>query len=87
LDTPEGRQAACEERVGYYLNYNEWEFTWEEESEWWALFIRNGHVAYLKRGENAEDDVECVIDMVDKSVNVEFSNHIYNWELQEDSEN
>jgi hypothetical protein len=28
-----------------------------------------------------------VIDMVDKSVNVEFSNHIYNWELQEDSEN
>ena len=87
LDTPKGRQAACEERVGYYLNYNEWEFTWEEESEWWASFIRNGHVAYLKRGENAEDDVECVIDMVDKSVNVEFSNHIYNWELQEDSEN
>jgi hypothetical protein len=37
----------------------------------------------LKRWENAEDDVECVIDMVDKSVSVEFSNHIYNWELQE----
>jgi hypothetical protein len=41
----------------------------------------------LKRGENAEDDVECVVDMVDKSVNVNFSNHIYNGELQEDSEN
>jgi hypothetical protein len=43
-------------------------------------------VAYLKRDENAEDDVECVIDMVDKSVNVDFSNHIYNGELQEDAE-
>jgi len=30
--------------------------------------------------------VECVVDMVDKSVNVEFSNHIYNGELQEDIE-
>ena len=40
----------------------------------------------MKRWEKAEDDVECVIDMVDKSVSVEFSNHIYNWELQEDSE-
>ena len=84
LETPEGRQAACEERVGYYLNYNEWEFTWEDESEGWASFVRNGHVAYLKRWENAEDDVECVVDMVDKSVSVEFSNHIYNGELQED---
>jgi len=83
LQTEEGRIAACEERAGFYLNFNEWTFTWEEESEWWASFIRNGHVAYLKRSENAEDDVECVIDMVDKSVNVEFSNHMYNGELQE----
>ena len=86
LETTEGRQAACEERVGYYLNYNEWEFTWEDESEGGASFVRNGHVSYVKRWEKAEDDVECVVDMVDKSVSVEFSNHIYNWELQEDSE-
>ena len=31
----------------------------------------------------AEDNVECVIDMVDKSVNVEFSNHKFNGELQD----
>jgi hypothetical protein len=86
LENEEWRKAACEERAGYYLNFNEWTFTWENESEGWASFVRNGHVAYLKRGENAEDDVECVVDMVDKSVNVEFSNHIYNWELQETSE-
>ena len=86
LETVEGRKAACEERAGFYLNFNEWTFTWEDESEGWASFIRNGHVDYLKRWENAEDDVECVVDMVDKSVNVEFSNHIYNGELQEDIE-
>ena len=83
LQSEEGRMAACEERAGYYLNFNEWTFTWEDESEGWASFVRNGHVAYLKRWENAEDDVECVVDMVDWSVNVEFSNHMYNWELQE----
>ena len=86
LETEEWRIAACEEMAGFYLNFNEWTFAWEEESEGWASFIRNGHVAYLKWWENAEDDVECVIDMVDKSVNVDFSNHIYNWELQETPE-
>lgn len=84
LNTPEGRIVACEERAGYYLNFNEWTFTWEDESEAGASFVRNGHVAYLKRWENAEDDVECFIDMVDRTVSVEFSNHIYNGELQED---
>lgn len=86
LQTEEGRISACEERAGYYLNFNEWTFTWEEESEAWASYARNGHVAYLKWGENAEDDVECFIDMIDKSVNVDFSNHIYNGELQEETE-
>jgi len=86
LETEEGRIAACEERAGFYLNFNEWNFTWEDESEGWASFIRNGHVVYLKWWENAEDDVECVIDMVDKSVSVDFSNHIYNGELQETPE-
>ena len=83
LESEEGRMVACEERAGFYLNFNEWTFTWENESEGWASFVRNGHVAYLKRGENAEDDVECIVDMVGKSVNVNFSNHTYNWELQE----
>ena len=83
LETEDGRLAACEERAGFYLNFNEWTFVWQDESEGWASFVRNWHVTYLKWWENAEDDVECVVDMVDKSVNVEFSNHIYNGELQE----
>ena len=83
LQVEEGRIAACEERAGFYLNFNEWTFTWENESEWWASFIRNGHVKYLKWWENAEDDVECVIDMVDKSVTVDFTNHNYLWVAEE----
>ena len=84
LQTEEGRLAACEERVGYYLNFNEWTFVWNDESEGWASFVRNWHVTYLKWWENAEDDVECVVDMLDRVVTVEFSNHVYNWELQEE---
>ena len=83
LETPEGRQVACEERAGSYLNFNEWTFIWEDESHGWASFVRNGHVAYLRQGEKVEDEVECFIDMVDKSVNVDFLNYEYNGELQE----
>ena len=83
LETEDGRLAACEDRVGFYLNFNEWTFVWADESEGWASFVRNWHVTYLKWWENAEDDIECVVDMVDWSVNVEFLNHVYNGELQE----
>ena len=83
LETPEGRQVACEERAGSYLNFNEWTFTWEDESQGWTSFVRNGHVDYLRQGEKVEDEVECFIDMVDKSVNVDFLNYEYNGELQE----
>ena len=83
LETPEGRQVACEEKAGSYLNFNEWTFTWEDESQGWTSFVRNGHVDYLRQGEKVEDEVECFIDMVDKSVNVDFLNYEYNGELQE----
>lgn len=86
LETEEDRIAACEERAWTILNYNEWTYAWENEEEAWASFVRIGHVKYLKWWENAEDDVECFIDMVDKSVNVSFSNHMYNWEIQEEVE-
>ena len=86
LETELGRIEACADRVGFYLNTNDYDISWEEEGEGWASFVRNWHVVYTKQWESAEDDVECVVDMVDWSVNVEFSNHIYNWELQVDTE-
>ena len=85
LETELGRIEACADRVGFYLNTNNYDISWEEEGEGWASFIRNWHVVYTKQWESAEDDVECIVDMVDWSVNVEFSNHIYNWELQVDT--
>ena len=85
LETELGRIEACADRVGFYLNTNDYDISWEEEGEGWASFIRNWHVIYTKQWESAEDDVECIVDMVDWSVNIEFSNHIYNWELQVDT--
>ena len=84
LNTEIERIEACADRVGFYLNTNNYDISWEEESEGWASFVRNWHVVYIKQWETAEDDVECVVDMVDWSVTVEFSNHMYNWKLQED---
>ena len=79
VDTVENRIKACEENVGFYLNFGNWEFTWEDEEETGASFFRNGHVVYEKWWEKWEADVECFIDMVDGSVNVEFKNHFGLW--------
>jgi hypothetical protein len=82
LESELWRIEACADRVGFHLNTNDYDISWEDENEGWASFIRDGHVSYVKQWEEAEDDVQCIIDMVDNSVNIEFSNHIYNWELQ-----
>ena len=85
LSDEDKRIAVCEERAWFYLNFNEWEFSWEDESEAWASFVRDWHVKYVKWGERAEEDVNCFIDMVDNSVTIKFSNHVYNWKVEEES--
>ena len=82
LDYMDARLDACEERAWTLLNYNEWEFKWNDETLQDNTFTRTGHVSYLKWWEHAEDDVECSVDIKEKTVDVKFSNHMYNWELQ-----
>lgn len=83
VNTEEKRIVACEESAGFYLNFGSWEFTWEDEEDAGASFVRNGHVVYEKWWEKWEADVECFIDMVDGFVNVEFSNHQSLWTIEE----
>ena len=83
LDNNIGRLLACNDKVGFYLNTNTFNAEWDEESEAGGSFVINWHVTREENWNSAEDDVQCIIDMVDRSVNIEFSNHIYNWELQE----
>ncbi|MCR5412964.1 MAG: hypothetical protein K6E76_08535 [Patescibacteria group bacterium] len=45
----------------------------------------NGHLIREEQDNIAEDDAQCIIDMVDHSVNIEFSNHKFNGELQNES--
>ena len=83
LNNDAGRLLACNDRVGFYLNTETFNAEWDVEQEAWASFVLNWHITREENWDVAEDDVECVIDMVDKSVNVEFSNHKFNGELQE----
>ena len=76
------RLLACNDKVGFYLNTNNFNAEWDTEQEAWASFVLNWHVTREDNWNIAEDDVQCFIDMVDWSINVEFSNHRYNWELQ-----
>lgn len=90
VDTEEKRINACEERSLFFLNINEANFTWENEEESWASFSRYGHVNYVKSSEAdgnmwaASDDIFCFIDMVDGSVNVDFSDHKFLGEVEWD---
>jgi hypothetical protein len=76
LETEEGRIAACEERAGFYLNFNEWTFTREDESEGWASFVRNWVVKYAKDWANYTMSVECVADFVDGSLWVTYGDPV-----------
>lgn len=82
LDTEAGRLIACNEKVGFYLNTNTFKATWNPEEEAWASFVLNGHIIREEKGDIAEDDAQCIIDMVNHQVKVEFSNHIFNGKLQ-----
>lgn len=72
LKSEEGRIAACEERAWFYLNFNEWSFTWENEEESEDNFVRNGRVHYTKWWETADRDVSCLINVANSDIVVEF---------------
>lgn len=75
LNTEDSRIAACEEKTLFLLNAGEATFEWRDEDEWWASFYRNWRVTYTKTDWTASEDVVCVIDMAEKTVDVELSNH------------
>ena len=83
LTTDVARLMACNDKVGFYLNTDTFNASWDTEQEGWASFILNWHITREEDWNIAEDDVECVVDMVDWSVTVEFFNHMYNWELHD----
>ena len=64
------RVLACTQEVGNYLKTEDFSTSWQPEEEWGASFILNGTATRTKDGEQLENAVQCVIDMVDKSVTV-----------------
>lgn len=76
IDTEEKRLAGCDENIaGWIKDFEEWELVgtdWEDESEAWASFVRNGVVHYTKGGTNRKMSVECVADFVDWSISTSY---------------
>ena len=75
LLSPSDRIMACQDRVGFYLNFGTWSFVWNDEVEDWNLYLRNWNVEYEKWWEKWVADIDCTIDMEQWTVEVEFSNH------------
>ena len=81
IDTEEERLAGCEENVqSWMIDFEEWSdnivVEWWEESEWWASFVRNWVVKYVKDGRNWTMNAECVADFVDWSLSVSYDDAI-----------
>ena len=70
LDSDVGRLFACNEEVGKYYNITTFWGWWDIEQEAWASFVLNWNVTYEDNWETIEKHVECVVDMVDKSVSI-----------------
>jgi len=68
------RLMACQDRVGFYLNFGTWSFIWNDEIESWNLYLRNWSVEYEKWWEKWVADIDCSINMNQWTVEVEFSN-------------
>ena len=86
LDTKDGRLSACIEEAGRYFNIGTFNGNWGDEGEGWASFVIDWDITYEKNWETIEKSLECVIDMVDKSVTIqEVSYDIdeYPWELKD----
>ena len=76
IDTEEKRLAWCEESVNDFIknieNGEVLDIQWEEESEWWASFVRNWTVKYSIDWDNRKIAIECVADFVDWSISVTY---------------
>lgn len=76
IDTEEKRLALCEESVNNWIDSIEkWELTdidREDESEWWASFVRSWIANYIKEWGNRKVTLECVADFVDWSLSVMY---------------
>ena len=68
------RLMACQDRVGFYLNFGTWSFIWNDEVESWNLYLRNWSVEYEKWWEKWVADIDCSINMDQWTVEVKFSN-------------
>ena len=86
LDSLDSRISACEDVAWYLMNYNDWKFTWGDESSEYYNHQITGHVNYIKWWEKAEDDVICHIDSRSHYVKVFFKNHVYNWPVGSEDE-
>lgn len=85
LEDEDWRMQACADKAWSYLNADEYEISWDEESEWWASFIRNWHIKYTSEWNTVEKDFQCIVDMADKSVNIEVSDNQNSEENQEEN--
>ena len=70
INTEAGRLFACNEEVGEHYNISTFGGWWDSEQEGWASFILNGEITYEKDSETIVKNVQCVVDMVDSSVNI-----------------
>jgi len=73
VETQHDRISACAQAVGKYFEISDYSISWDAEEEAWASYVLNWLVNIWNALEEdmVAKHVECVIDMVDKSVSIQ----------------
>ena len=84
IETESWRIFACNEEVVKYLNITTFGGWWNWEEEAWASFVLDWEITYEQDWETIIKNVQCVVDMVDKSVTIQ---EVSDEEVSEEMEN
>ena len=88
VENEQERIFACWRSVSEYLGISDYSISWDKEEEAWASFVLNWRVNIWNGidEEKITKNVQCVVDMVDKSVTIQevsYDLDEYPWELKD----
>ena len=70
LNTESGRLFVCNEEAGKYYNITTFWGSWDTEEEAWASFVLNWEITFEENWETVHKTIQCVVDMVENSVEI-----------------
>jgi ribonucleotide reductase alpha subunit len=70
VENEQERIFACWRSVSEYLGISDYSINWDIEEEAWASFVLNWEITFEENWETVHKTIQCVVDMVENSVEI-----------------